>query len=215
MIMLFFGRWVKLIPMSCLAGILIVVAYNMSEWRTFRSILKGSVFDILVLLSTFFLTILVDLTVAIEIGIVLSAILFMKRMADLGKNIPARIDSDIIEDYSKLPKGIGIYEISGPLFFASAKEYCEVLKSVGFVNKVIIIRMRHVPFVDSTGLHNLKEAVKILKDSGVKIILSGVNQTVESDLKTAKIDIIVGMENIYNSFDNAIEGAKSLLLKKY
>ena len=102
LIMLFFSRWVKLIPMACLAGILITVAYNMSEWRTFRSILKGSVFDILVLLSTFFLTVLVDLTVAIEVGVVLSAILFMKRMADLGKTIPSRVDSDIIEDYSDL-----------------------------------------------------------------------------------------------------------------
>ncbi|HSM47066.1 MAG TPA: SulP family inorganic anion transporter, partial [Draconibacterium sp.] len=141
LIMLFFGRWVKLIPMASLAGILITVAYNMSEWRTFRSILKSSVFDILVLLTTFFLTVLVDLTVAIEVGVVLSAILFMKRMADMGKTIPTRIDSDVIEDYSKVAKGIGIYEISGPLFFASAKEYCEVLKSVGFENKLIIIRM--------------------------------------------------------------------------
>ena len=214
LIMLFFGRWVKLIPMACLAGILITVAYNMSEWRTFRSILKGSVFDILVLLSTFFLTVLVDLTVAIEIGIVLSAILFMKRMADLGKTIPTRIDSDVIEDYSVLPKGIGIYEISGPLFFASAKEYCEVLKSIGFESKVIIIRMRHVPFVDATGLHNFKEALKILKDSGKKVVLSGVNDAVGADLKKSGIDRIVGEENIYSLFEKAVIGATTLLKTK-
>ncbi len=214
LIMLFFGRWVKLIPMACLAGILITVAYNMSEWRTFRSILKGSVFDILVLLSTFFLTVLVDLTVAIEIGIVLSAILFMKRMADLGKTIPTRIDSDVIEDYSVLPKGIGIYEISGPLFFASAKEYCEVLKSIGFESKVIIIRMRHVPFVDATGLHNFKEALKILKDSGKKVVLSGVNDAVGADLKKSGIDRIVGEENIYSLFEKAVVGATALLKTK-
>ena len=159
LIMLFFSRWVKLIPMACLAGILITVAYNMSEWRSFTTILKGSVFDIVVLLSTFFLTVLVDLTVAIEVGVVLSAVLFMKRMGDLGKSIPTRIDSDVIDDYSDLPPQIGIYEISGPLFFASAKQYCEVLKSIGFRKKVIIIRMRHVPFVDSTGLHNFKDAL--------------------------------------------------------
>lgn len=211
LIMLFFGRWVKLIPMSCLAGILITVAYNMSEWRTFRTILKASVFDILVLLSTFFLTVLVDLTVAIEVGVVLSAILFMKRMADMGKTIPARIDSDVIEDYSVVPKGIGIYEISGPLFFASAKEFCEVLKSMGYKYKVIIIRMRHVPFVDATGLVNLKESLKIIKKSGTMVVLSGVNETVEADLKKAEISRIIREENIFSSFDQALVGATNLL----
>lgn len=213
LIMLFFGRWVKLIPMSVLAGILIVVAYNMSEWRTFRSILKGSVFDIIVLLTTFFLTVLVDLTVAIEVGVVLSAILFMKRMADMGKSIPTRIDSDVIEDYSKVAKGIGIYEISGPLFFASAKEYCEVLKSVGFENKLMIIRMRHVPFVDATGLHNFKGALKILKDSGTKIVLSGVNDAVCEDLKKSGIHEMVGEENIFPSFDLALAAATEMISK--
>jgi SulP family sulfate permease len=208
LIMLFFIRWVKLIPMACLAGILITVSYNMSEWRSFVSILKGSGFDIVVLLSTFFLTVLVDLTVAIEIGIVLSAILFMKRMGDLGKNIPTRIDSDVIDDYSDLPTQIGIYEISGPLFFASAKQYCEVLKSIGLRKKVIIIRMRHVPFVDSTGLHNLKDALKILSDSGTQVILSGVNNVVNESLSKSSIDVLVGKANIYSTFDQAIEGAR-------
>jgi sulfate permease, SulP family len=137
----------------------------MSEWRSFRSILKGSFFDIIVLLSTFFLTVFVDLTIAIQVGVVLSALLFMKRMADIGKSIPQIIDTDVIEDYSNLPPEIGIYEISGPLFFASAKQYCEVLKSTGLKNKIMIIRMRHVPFIDSTGLNNLKAALKILTDS--------------------------------------------------
>ncbi len=112
LIMLFFGQWAELIPMSCLAGILIVIAYNMSEWRSFRSILKGSWFDIAILLTTFFLTVLVDLTVAIEIGVVLSALLFMKRMADITGKIPEEIESDLIEDYSKLPESITVYEIS-------------------------------------------------------------------------------------------------------
>jgi len=196
--------------MSVLAGILIVVSYNMSEWRTFRSILKGSVFDILVLLTTFFLTVLVDLTVAIEVGVVLAAILFMKRMADMGKVIPERIDSDVIDDYSTVPKGIGIYEISGPLFFASAKEYCEVIKSMGVTSKVMIIRMRHVPFVDATGVHNLKEALKILQTSGTKVVLSGVNESVAADLEKSGIDKLIGRENIYPLFELALEGAIKL-----
>jgi len=131
-------------------------------------------------------------------------------MADMGKVIPERIDSDVIDDYSTLPKGIGIYEISGPLFFASAKEYCEVLKSMGSVSKVMIIRMRHVPFVDATGVHNFKEALKILKNSGTKVVLSGVNDAVCADIRKAGIDQLIGSENIYPSFDLALEGAKKL-----
>lgn len=207
LIMLFFGKWVKLIPMASLAGILIVVAYNMSEWRSFRSVSKGSFFDITVLLATFFLTVLVDLTVAIQVGVVLSALLFMKRMADIGKSIPQVLDTDIIEDYSKLPDEIGIYEISGPLFFASAKQYCEVLKSTGLKSKIIIIRMRHVPFVDSTGLQNLKEALKILIHSDIKVILSGVNEQVNADLKKASIYKLIGEKSIFKTFDQAVEEA--------
>lgn len=210
LIMLFFGQWVKLIPMSVLAGILIVVAYNMSEWRSFRSILKSSAFDIIVLLSTFLLTVLVDLTVAIEVGVVLAALLFMKRMADLGKIIPESIDSDVIDDYSKLPAEIGIYEISGPLFFASAKEFCEVLKAIGLHKKVMIIRMRHVPFVDSTGLRNFKQALTILTDSKTRVVLSGVNETVAKDLEKNGIVNLIGQHQIFSSFDFALEYAKTL-----
>lgn len=210
LIMLFFGRWVKLIPMSVLAGILIVVAYNMSEWRTFISILKGSMFDIIVLLSTFFLTVLVDLTVAIEVGIVLAAVLFMKRMADLGKIIPESIDSDLMDDYSQIPPEIGIYEISGPLFFASAKEFCEVLKSIGLRKKIMIIRMRHVPFIDSTGIRNFKEALTILTDSNIRVVLSGVNDNVAKDLENNGIVDLVGPDCIFSTFDLALENAKVL-----
>lgn len=207
LIMLFFGQWVKLIPMATLAGILIVVAYNMSEWRSFRSILKGSAFDVIVLLATFFLTILVDLTIAIEVGVLLSALLFMKRMADIGKTIPPVVDTDIIEDYSKLPPEIGIYEISGPLFFASAKQYCEVLRSTGLKKKIIIIRMRHVPFIDSTGMTNLKEALKILIHSNIQVVLSGVNENVASDMKKAGIYNMAGLSSVFPTFEKASEYA--------
>lgn len=212
LIMLFFAKWAKLIPMSCLAGVLIVVAYNMSEWRTFRSILKSSWFDIVVLLTTFFLTVLVDLTIAIEVGVMLSALLFMKRMADAGENkLTAEIDTDLLEDYSLLPKGISIYEISGPLFFASAKQYAEVIKSVGIKSEVIIIRMRHVPFVDSTGLQNLKASVKVLLDSNTLVILSGVNPQVKADLEKSNIIGMIGERNVFDTFDNAVVHAKEQL----
>jgi sulfate permease, SulP family len=214
LIMLILGQWAKLIPMSVLAGILIVVAYNMSEWRSFRGILRGSGFDTLVLITTFILTVLVDLTVAIQIGVVLSAILFMKRMADLGKGLPTGIDSDVLEDYSNIPEGIGIYEISGPLFFGSAKQYCEVIKTTGFKNNVLIIRMRHVPFMDTTGMHNFKEAINILKNSGIKIVLSGVNPNLQNDLDKNRISFMVGKANIFGLFADALEKAKQLVLSK-
>ncbi len=211
LIMLFFGQWAKLIPMSCLAGVLIVVAYNMSEWRTFVSILRGSFFDVIVLLSTFLLTILVDITVAIEVGVVLSALLFMKRMADIGGSLPDSIDSDLIDNYSDLPEDISIYEIAGPLFFASAKEYAETIKRIGFRCKVMIIRMRHVPFIDSTGLMNFKEVINILNNSGVKVVLSGVNQLVHRDFEKNGLVDMIGESSIKTSFDEAVKYSKSLL----
>ena len=122
--------------------------------------------DVVILLVTFFLTVLVDLTVAIEIGVVLAALLFMKRMAD---NAPKEIigatnmDSDVLENYKDLTEGC-IYEISGPFFFGSAKTYCETIRNLGVNYEVLIIRMRHVPFVDSTGLKNLRETILQLKN---------------------------------------------------
>lgn len=206
-IMLFFGQWAQMIPMACLAGILMVVAYNMSEWRSFKSILKGSFFDISVLLTTFFLTVLVDLTVAIEVGVILSALLFMKRMADLGKDGLKSIDSDMLADYSNLPSTIAIYEISGPFFFASAKQYCEVIKETGHKTKVLIIRMRHVPFIDTTGTGNLREAIRILMNSGTTVVLSGVNQSVGTELEKAEITTLIGRDNILATFEDAVQRA--------
>jgi len=209
LIMLFFGKWAKLIPMSCLAGVLIVVSYNMSEWRVFRSILKSSGFDILVLLSTFFLTVLVDLTIAIQVGVVLSAVLFMKRMADKGEQIQKDVNVDLIEDYSDLPKDISVYEISGPFFFASAKQYAQLIQQIGLKSKIIVIRMRHVPFIDATGFHNFNSVIKSLQSSNVKIILSGVNESVLLDME--KYDLIskIGKNHIFDSFNHALDYAKS------
>jgi SulP family sulfate permease len=217
LIMIFFGQWAKLIPMPCLAGILIVVAYNMSEWRSFVSILKGSVFDVIVLVSTFLLTVLVDLTVAIEVGVVLSAVLFMKRMSDIGTKLPEDVDSDLVDKYDDLPKGVNIYEISGPLFFGSAKSFTEMIKQIGMESKILIIRMRHVPFVDSTGSNNFKAVIKTIKHNHTRILLSGVNPTVLEDLRKSGIAEMIGEENIYDLFDKARDAALELnatLLKK-
>ena len=210
LIMLVFGRWAMLIPMSCLAGILIVVSYNMSEWRSFRSILKGSKYDGAVLLSTFLLTILVDISLAIEIGIVLSALLFMYRMSKLSNVIPIEKDSDLLDNYSTVAKGIDIYEISGPFFFAAAKEYQETLVNLNYKSKVVILRMRHVPFIDVTGLYNFEEIIKYLKGRNISVILTGVVPEVRMELDKHNITEMVGAENIKTSFESGLERANQL-----
>ena len=212
LIMLCLGNYAKLIPMSCLAGILIVVAYNMSEWRSFTSILRGSPYDIIILLVTFFLTVLVDLTVAIEIGIVLASLMFMKRMADNGEAILMNdLDTNTMEDYDDIPKGIGIYEISGPFFFGAAKKFSEVLKVRRDANKILIIRMRHVPFMDETGERNFLEAIKSLQSENKKIILSGVQPNVRKSLDKCRISFLVGKANIHDNFNEALAHAKEAL----
>ncbi|MGI6411422.1 MAG: SulP family inorganic anion transporter [Bacteroidales bacterium] len=215
LILLFFGKYAKLIPMSCLAGILIVVAYNMSEWRSFVSILRGSAFDIIILLTTFALTVLVDLTVAIQIGVVLSAFLFMKRMTDTGQAaILKENESEMIENYGHVPKGIEIYEISGPFFFGAAKHYGEVLKGHASSTKVLIIRMRHVPFIDATGVHNFREAIKVLHSKNKRIILSGVQPNVRKELEKSEIAQRIGEENIFDNFDAALAKATEVVAEK-
>ncbi|HLW07275.1 MAG TPA: STAS domain-containing protein, partial [Marinilabiliaceae bacterium] len=170
---------------------------------------------VIVLLTTFFLTVLVDLTVAIQIGVGLSAVLFMKRMSDISaKRINNIIDTDVIEDYSDIPSGISIYEISGPLFFASARRYSEVIEEIGIVSKVLIIRMRHVSFIDQTGIHNLKSTLKILQNKGVTIILSGLSKEVKTDLEKSKISEIIDEINLCDSFDKALKLARKELQTK-
>ncbi len=212
LIMLFLGKWAKLIPMSCLAGILIVVSYNMSEWRSFVSILKGSVFDSLILLSTFIITVFFDLTLAIEVGVVLSALLFMKRMSDLSeKKLATVVDNDVIEDYSKLPANLSVYEISGPFFFASARRYSELIESTGLKSKVLVIRMRHLSYIDQTGLYNLKSTIKILKAAHVKVILSGVQPDVKQAFEKSGFFEIISQELVFDQFNDAIAAGYSLL----
>ncbi len=212
LIMLFFMNFAKLIPMSVLSGILIVVAFNMSEYKSFISILKGSPYDYIVLISTFILTVLVDLTVAIQVGIVLSSLLFMKRMADVDKHeIVVSDDENDIENYEKLPKEIAVYEIGGPLFFASAKQYAQMIKERGVSAKIFIIRMRHVSFIDSTALHNFYETIKLLKENGTIVITSGTNNEVFKELKKYKIVSLIDEQNMHKTFLRAVDCAKQML----
>jgi SulP family sulfate permease len=211
LIVLFFGKWAVQIPLACLAGILVVVAYNMSEWRSFLAIIRGSRYDMVVLLSTFFLTVLIDLTVAIQIGMVLAALLFMQRMSKASEVIAADTDMDALEDYSDLPKGVEVYEIKGPFFFAAAQKYRETLKNFGKTAKVLILRMRFVPFIDSTGIHNFSETIKYLQAINVKLILSGVQPEVRKELEKNRIDFLIGRNNVCNHYNEAKKKAIQII----
>ncbi len=215
LIALFFGKWAAQIPLACLAGILVVVAYNMSEWRSFYSILKGSAYDIIVLLTTFFLTIFVDLTTAIQIGMVLASLLFMQRMSKSSNIYSPELESDALEDYSDLPKGVDVYEINGPFFFAAAQKYRETIQELGTKSKVLILRMRHVPFIDATGVHNFRETVKYLEDKKVILILSGVQPDVLAELEKARIDFLIGRNNICSSYSDAKHKAIKMVEERF
>jgi len=211
--MLVFGKWITLIPMACIAGILIVVAYNMSEWRSFAMIIKGSKYDVLVLLISFFLTVFVDLTTAFEVGMVLSAMLFIQRMSKLSNIELVDIDNDIIENYSSLPKGVDVYEISGPFFFAAAQSYKATLKGLAADSQVLILRMRYVPFIDSTGIRNFKEVIRDFKIRKVTIVLSGVRPKVHQTLIDCGLAEEIGNDLICDNFGDAVRKATEELEK--
>lgn len=219
LIMLLFGKWATKIPLACLAGILAVVAWNMSEMKSFYSILKGPKYDVLILLTTFVLTVLVDLTVAIQIGVVMSALLFMQRMAKTSNISLSESDKDSLEDYSDLPKGVDVYEINGPFFFAAAQKYKETLKDISHNSKVLILRMRNVPFIDATGIHSFKETISELEKRKVKIILSGVQPDVKKDLEKSGIIDLIGHNMVCDNFQLAKEivtkGSYSLSLHSH
>ena len=169
LILLFLGPLTKHIPMACLAGVLVIVSYNMSEWRTFKSLMKNSRSDVAVLLTTFLLTVIFDLTIAIEIGLLLALVLFMKRMSEVTHITVAKDQLDlsnegeIYHEEEKLivPQGVEVYEIDGPFFFGVANKFDECMKTIGDKPRIRIIRMRKVPFMDTTGLHNLESLYRL------------------------------------------------------
>jgi len=222
LIFLFLMPLAKYIPMACLAGVLVVVSYGMCGWRSFLSIMKNPKSDVTVLLVTFFLTIIFDLTVAIEVGLVCACLLFMRRMAETSdvKIISQEIDpSEESSDFQlgnlehlTIPEGVEVYEINGPYYFGVGNKFEEIMATLGGGRpKVRIIRMRKVPFVDSTGIHNLTNLCLMSKKDGIQVVLSGVNEKVNVVLKKAGFDELVGEKNICSHINFALERAKELI----
>ncbi len=174
LIMLVFAPYAKLIPLSCLAGILIVVAYNMGEWHSFSSVLRSNRYDALILLTTFILTIFFDLAIAIEIGVVLSSFVFMKRMSDIAQfNLLEDPQAQpLLDENLTIPPGVLIYEINSPLFFGVAQRFQETLSEINVKPKKIIIRMRSVPFIDATGIYRLKEIIHSYENRNIDVVIS-------------------------------------------
>ncbi len=219
LIMLFFGSYAKLIPMATLAAILIIVAYNMSEWHAFKSLLKSPKSDVAVLLTTFFLTVIFDLTIAIEIGMVLSVLLFMKRMSEVSnvsvitrelKDEEDQPDPNAI-DKKQIPEGVEVFEINGPFFFGAAKKFKDEMAVIEKPPKVRIIRMRNVPAVDATGLQTLKDFYSDAKKHNTHMILSGVHTQPLYAMTQAGIFDLYGEDNIHGNIDDALDRAREVL----
>lgn len=220
LIMLFMGKFAMLIPMPCLAGILFMIAYNMSEWRTCKSFVQSNKYDAAVLLTTLFLTLMFGLTVAIQVGLLMAVLIFLKRITE-SSNVKM-VENNILnteeeeplveQDTLVIAKGIQVYEINGPFFFGIANkltglEVDDPLRRP----KVKIIRMRMVPFVDSTGARNLSMLVTKSQKDGIKIILSGVTRPVYKELKAFGVVEKIGKENIYDHISKAVAAANAII----
>src|SRR3989441_2296541 len=221
LITLFFGRWAGLVPLATLAAILVVVAFHMSEWRTFTAEFRAPKSDVAVLLTTFLLTVLVDLTVAIEVGMVLAAFLFMRRMAEVTNiSVLTHEFTDPIDDFEHdpnavrrraVPGGGEGYEISGPFFFGAAEMFKDRLNRIAGKPKVLILRMRHVPAIDSTGLHALRELVQRSRREGILVVLSDVHAQPVVALERSGLYDDLTEENVHGNIDDALNRARQHL----
>lgn len=221
LILLFLMPLAQYIPMGCLAGVLVIVSYNMSGWRTFKALMKNPKSDVTVLLITFFLTIIFDLTIAIEFGLVIACVLFMRRVMEtteisvIQNEIDPSKETDmaLAEEHLIIPEKVEVYEINGPYFFGIATKFEEMMSLSGERPrpKVRIVRMRKVPFIDSTGIHNLENLCLMSQKEHITIVLSGVNEKVHKVLEKSGFYELLGKENICPNINVALERAKELV----
>lgn len=218
LIFLFLMPLINLVPMSCLAAVLIVVAYNMSGWRTVVGIFKSPKSDVSVLVVTFLLTVIFDLTIAIEIGLLLAVILFLRRVME---NTEIKVYSEQLDvaegteatqhEVLDVAPGVSVYEIDGPFFFGVATKFDEMMRStLGAKPIVRIIRMRKVPFIDATAVHNLELLITSSQSEGIHIVLSGVNPQVRQTLLKSGIDRLVGEDHICDHITRAVVMANKI-----
>lgn len=220
LIMLFFGRWIKIVPLACLAGILVIVAYHMSEWHSFLELCKGARGGIVVLLATFLVTVIVDLTVAIQLGIVLAAFLFIKRMATVTnvKFMAREIEEEESAEERPInkfvvPAGVEVYEVDGPLFFGAANQLDEVDRALREKPKVRILRLRDVPLIDSTGMHALKSFYHRCKNSHIHLIITGLHVQPLNEMIKTNLYELIGEENVFQNMKDALSRAGELIGK--
>jgi SulP family sulfate permease len=220
-ITLFVGKYAAVIPLAVLAAILVMVAYHMSEWRTFRSVLSAPRSDVLVLLATFLLTVLVDLTVAIQVGMVLAAFLFMKRMAEVTNvsvvtrelSEPAAPSSDVSGALFRrdVPKGVEVYEINGPFFFGAAETFKNTIGQVASRPKVLIIRMRNVPAMDATGLSAFRDLVRQSRREGTHVFITEIHAQPMVALARSDLFDELGEDHVLGTLDEGLEHARLLV----
>ena len=220
LIFMFLMPLINLVPMACLAAVLIMVSYNMSGWRTVRGILKNPKSDITVLSVTFLLTVVFDLTIAIEIGMLLAIILFLRRVME---NTQIKVYSEQLDvaegteatthEVLNVEQGVEIYEIDGPFFFGVATKFDELMRT-SMANKPIvrILRMRKVPFIDATGVHNLETVIRSSQSEGIHVVLSGVNPNVHNVLEHANVESLVGADHICDHITKAVAMANKIAL---
>jgi SulP family sulfate permease len=221
LILLFLGKYAALIPMPALAAILIVVAYNMSEWKGFRDLLAGTRSDAVVLVVTFLLTVVIDLTVAIQVGVVLAAFLFMQRMSnttEVTKVTETLMDEDESEtrDMSKLevPANVEVFEIYGSLFFGAIERFKDAMRSVEKRPRVLILRMRHVQTIDASGLHSLKELLESTKRRGIVLIISAARPNVRALMERTDFAEALGEQNFCEDIFCALDRARLILAER-
>ena len=211
---------IQLVPMACLAAVLMVVAYNMSGWRTIVGIFHNPKSDVSVLIVTFLLTVIFDLTIAIEIGLLLAVVLFLRRVMEnteirvYGDKLDAADGTDLsTHEELDLAKGVSVYEIDGPFFFGVATKFDELMRTSMSAKPIVrIIRMRKVPFIDSTGIHNLEILIKSSQSEGIHVVLSGVRPDVRKALHNSSIDSLLGADHICDHISTAVRTANEIAL---
>lgn len=217
-IFLFAMPLINLVPMACLAAVLIMVSYNMCGWRTIRGMVHDPKGDVSVLITTFLLTVIFDLTIAIEIGLLLAVVLFLRRVSEnttvrvYGQQLDAAEGTDMsTHEVLDLHRGVSVYEIDGPFFFGAATKFEEVVRHTNQEPPLVrIIRMRKVPFIDSTGLHNLQILIESSHQDGIRIVLSGVNENVREALHKSHIDNMIPRDCICDHISKAVIVANHL-----